>query len=494
MPYLRALFFLLMLAVLLTGCDTVEDLRTDPTVAEIEEAEFYNALQDTIVDAQIPVLVLGLINLLVGWRLRRMGLVLNGFVIGGLVVYTLLLNADLGIDQQILVGLGLAAGLAIGVAAFFVYNLIALVIGGVIGTTLMGGAWLQVADNVPPQLLVFVTTFISAMLMFLVFRLFLVAFTAVIGAGLLMLGMPFEPVWVLPVAVFGVLMQTGIAWSIKDDIFQNLRGDLGTAIAESFAEVFGLAWLLRERQRDEGAPVSRSAAPVQREKPAREPAPKPAPPRPAQQSAPPPQRSAPPQGSYSPPPQHPAPPQGSYNPPPQQPAPSQGSYSPPPQQPAPPQGSYNPPPQQPSPPQGSYNAPPPYSAPAEQDPVQPEVPPPPLPGSVDQTVQNVRYQPANLMLKLSDGRQFPLAGTQMVVGRHPENEIVVNDPQVSGRHLVISVQPEGVVVWDDNSTNGTFLNGAPLQGSVRLGMADVLQIGDMTLRLVHPADDETVIS
>lgn len=73
----------------------------------------------------------------------------------------------------------------------------------------------------------------------------------------------------------------------------------------------------------------------------------------------------------------------------------------------------------------------------------------------------------------------------MVAGRNADNAITVNDPQVSGRHLVFSVQPEGVVVWDNNSTNGTYLNGVLLRGSHRLTPQDVLQIGATTLRLVR---------
>ncbi|MFP4323961.1 MAG: DUF4203 domain-containing protein [Anaerolineales bacterium] len=317
---LRVIGLLLGLGLLLGGCDTLDEIRTDPRVTQIEDAEFYNALQDTVVDVQLPILVLGLVNLMAGWKLRRIGLVINGFAIGGLMIYTFLLNADLGADDNVLVAAGLAGGIIIGILAFFLYNLMALVIGGLIGTTLMGGAWLQVAENVPPQVLVFATTFISAMVMFVVFRLFLVAFSAVIGAGLLMLGVPFEPVWAIPVAILGVLIQTGIAWSIKDDIFDNLRGDLGAAVLESFAEILGPAMLLRERQRGDSAPVYRGG-PSSRSAQAAEPKPK-SPPKPSQQKPTPkptsakpatPRPQAPP-ASYNPPAQGYNPP--AYNPPP----------------------------------------------------------------------------------------------------------------------------------------------------------------------------------
>ncbi|HLA42623.1 MAG TPA: DUF4203 domain-containing protein, partial [Aggregatilineales bacterium] len=214
-------------------------------------------MQETVAKVQIPVMFIGLVNLLGGWKLKRLGLAINGFVIGGLLIYTYLNNnpdivqTDLLQDENTLLGISVVGGVLAGILAFFLYNLMALLIGGAIGTTLMGGAWLQVAENVPPQVLVFITTFISAMLMFVIFRLFLVAFSAVIGAALLMLAVPFETLWVIPVAAAGTLIQTGMAWWIGDDIFSNLRGDLRVAVGESFGEILGPFGLLRERQREE---------------------------------------------------------------------------------------------------------------------------------------------------------------------------------------------------------------------------------------------------
>lgn len=103
---------------------------------------------------------------------------------------------------------------------------------------------------------------------------------------------------------------------------------------------------------------------------------------------------------------------------------------------------------------------------------------------MEQTQQHTVFQPENLRIQLSDGRIFPLEGSQITAGRAPDNAIVVTDQQVSSHHLILSVQPEGIVVWDNNSTNGTLLNGQPLTGSHRLTTGDVLQIGEVTLRLV----------
>ena len=45
------------------------------------------------------------------------------------------------------------------------------------------------------------------------------------------------------------------------------------------------------------------------------------------------------------------------------------------------------------------------------------------------------------------------------IGRRPDNSFTVNDPTMSGRHARVEVTPQGAVVTDLASTNGTFVGG-----------------------------------
>lgn len=64
------------------------------------------------------------------------------------------------------------------------------------------------------------------------------------------------------------------------------------------------------------------------------------------------------------------------------------------------------------------------------------------------------------------------------IGREPGvNEIVLDSPQVSRRHLQIFRQKESFVVRDLDSTNGTFCNGQRLDGDTVLSDGDLLNIG-----------------
>jgi putative nucleotidyltransferase with HDIG domain len=68
------------------------------------------------------------------------------------------------------------------------------------------------------------------------------------------------------------------------------------------------------------------------------------------------------------------------------------------------------------------------------------------------------------------------------VGRMESMEILLSDPSVSRRHAEIFVTPEGWVIQDLGSKNGTFINGVRVGRSVqRVHLNNVLQFGDMYL-------------
>jgi len=86
-----------------------------------------------------------------------------------------------------------------------------------------------------------------------------------------------------------------------------------------------------------------------------------------------------------------------------------------------------------------------------------------------------------------DGREasFPLNRDTCTLGRHRNNDVVVTDPKVSSFHARIDRTPEGYVVHDLGSRNGTFLNGRRVNVG-RLTTGDQLRLG--TARLVYKVD------
>jgi hypothetical protein len=73
------------------------------------------------------------------------------------------------------------------------------------------------------------------------------------------------------------------------------------------------------------------------------------------------------------------------------------------------------------------------------------------------------------------------------VGRSHENDIVINDPNVSRKHARISRVDNGYVVEDLGSTNGTLLDGAPIDRE-RIEGGDELTFGQSTARFIRRID------
>jgi len=76
------------------------------------------------------------------------------------------------------------------------------------------------------------------------------------------------------------------------------------------------------------------------------------------------------------------------------------------------------------------------------------------------------------------GRVIELNFEQAKLGREVQNEIVINDREVSRSHLRLVRGPEGYTVEDLNSTNGTFINGKRINGAVLLKNGDLISLGE----------------
>jgi hypothetical protein len=87
-----------------------------------------------------------------------------------------------------------------------------------------------------------------------------------------------------------------------------------------------------------------------------------------------------------------------------------------------------------------------------------------------------------------DGKAIPLPTGDTVVGRALECRVRFNDPAVSRMHLRLVVRGGGVIAQNLSTSNGTQLNGTPLEDPIALEDGDVLKIGYLRLR-VELVDD-----
>ena len=95
---------------------------------------------------------------------------------------------------------------------------------------------------------------------------------------------------------------------------------------------------------------------------------------------------------------------------------------------------------------------------------------------------------ADLVPFLTDptGREHPLAGDLITIGRAVESEIVVTSKRVSREHARVRREGWRVILEDLDSTNGTFLNEERVLTPVDLRDGDRIAIGDVTLVFHDP--------
>jgi pSer/pThr/pTyr-binding forkhead associated (FHA) protein len=76
------------------------------------------------------------------------------------------------------------------------------------------------------------------------------------------------------------------------------------------------------------------------------------------------------------------------------------------------------------------------------------------------------------------GAAFMLEGDQITIGRDPNNEITINDAEISRRHARLTYQGGKYILEDLGSTNGTFVNGQRLAGPRVLKPGEVVSFGE----------------
>ncbi len=104
-------------------------------------------------------------------------------------------------------------------------------------------------------------------------------------------------------------------------------------------------------------------------------------------------------------------------------------------------------------------------------------------------------------------REIPMLRTIMTVGRLPANDVVIDDPTISGYHARLLFEDGQYFVHDLNSLNGTFVGSARVRRTsikdgdeIRIGrqclvfkasMARPAEVTEITVRIQPSAEDVT---
>lgn len=97
--------------------------------------------------------------------------------------------------------------------------------------------------------------------------------------------------------------------------------------------------------------------------------------------------------------------------------------------------------------------------------------------SPDNTENNI---PENTFLILDGRKVIPLSESVINIGRRLENNIVLDDPRISRSHSQLRAIKGRYVIFDLNSTGGTYVNGQRIQQTI-LYPGDVISLAGVTL-------------
>lgn len=86
------------------------------------------------------------------------------------------------------------------------------------------------------------------------------------------------------------------------------------------------------------------------------------------------------------------------------------------------------------------------------------------------------------------GDRFPLARSVTTLGRHPNNDIALDDITVSRHHVQITRMGDRFIVKDAGSLNGTYVNQHRID-EVEIQQGDELQIGKFRLIFFESGSD-----
>ncbi|MGD0006001.1 MAG: FHA domain-containing protein [Anaerolineaceae bacterium] len=94
------------------------------------------------------------------------------------------------------------------------------------------------------------------------------------------------------------------------------------------------------------------------------------------------------------------------------------------------------------------------------------------------------------------GKVFPLEKDEMFIGREANNDVVINDPEVSRKHARLYVQGGNMILEDLGSTNGTSVNGQRLTGPYVLRSGEIITLGEKITLLFESlaADDNATMA
>ncbi len=98
----------------------------------------------------------------------------------------------------------------------------------------------------------------------------------------------------------------------------------------------------------------------------------------------------------------------------------------------------------------------------------------------------------------NDGKEIRIAGSEFVIGRGEEAHLKPTSELVSRRHCSLKIDNKKLVIADEGSRNGTFVNGNQIHGPYVASAGDLLRVGRLQFEIVidvaQPSDKRPVVA
>lgn len=91
---------------------------------------------------------------------------------------------------------------------------------------------------------------------------------------------------------------------------------------------------------------------------------------------------------------------------------------------------------------------------------------------------------ASLVIRDSAGREYPVDGP-ISIGRSSSSSIPIQEPLASRQHSTIYPSQNTIRIRDEQSTNGTYVNGVRINGEVQLTAGDQIRIGHTSFEVAQ---------
>ena len=100
--------------------------------------------------------------------------------------------------------------------------------------------------------------------------------------------------------------------------------------------------------------------------------------------------------------------------------------------------------------------------------------------ATDERLEDRRSTPGTSLLVFG-GKRMVLSGSQMVIGRSREADVVIDDPNISRKHAAVQRSGPSWVIEDLGSTNGVLVNGRRIGAAQPLNPGDRIELGTSVL-------------